>query len=219
MKRYAAANDNDRSGRARDRQGVALNAASNHNAPAPDARPAYSGQSEEDFPVVVVRFPALYAWMAIGFAGLFFLLGLVFAVLNRRNPVPGLSISAISVAAVLGANYWRLHLHVVAQLSPRQLVLRRDGAVNWGDIAELELKTIRASYRATPSESQFICIKLRSRPAPRGALDGFLRNAKRAISGYDIIVPASELSCGADWFVAECRKRMAATPAPSKAAA
>src|SRR5678816_4821077 len=115
----------------------------NDDAPAePPASTSFgAGPPDGDLPEVVVRFPALYAWMAIGIGGMFFLLGLLFVLLDRRNMGSGLLLSAGSVAAVLGANYWRLHLHVVARLTPRQLILRRDGAVDWGEVVELELKT------------------------------------------------------------------------------
>jgi hypothetical protein len=49
-----------------------------------------------------------------------------------------------------------------------------------------------------------------SPPPPKDRLDAFFRKARRAVSGYDIILGASELSCTAEWFVAECRRRMAA---------
>ena len=147
----------------------------------------------------------------MAFGGVFFLLGLFFALLNHhRHLGPGLLLSTAALAAVIAANYWRGHLHVVARLTPRQLVLRRDGAVDWESVDHIETKTIRAAYRGTRSESEFICIRLRSRPAPKNRLDGFFRKARHAVTGYDIIVPVSELSCTADWFVAECRKRMAA---------
>jgi hypothetical protein len=58
--------------------------------------------------------------------------------------------------------------------------------------------------------SDFVCIRLKSRPAQKGRLHGFFQRVKHAVTGYDIIVPESELSCGAEQFVAECRKRMAA---------
>jgi hypothetical protein len=150
----------------------------------------------------------------MAFGCVFFLLGLVFALLNHhRNLRSGLLLSTAALAAVIAANWWRGHLHVVARLTARQLVLRRDGAVDWDAIAHVQVNTIQSSYRGSPTRSEFICIKRKSPPAPKGKLDGFLRKAKRAISGYDIIVPGSELSCTADWFVAECRKRMAAAGA------
>jgi hypothetical protein len=205
--------DNDRWGRARPRNGGnTLDTVTNYTLPA--AAPAPAAPAGRDLPVLEVRFPATYAWGAMAFGCVFFLLGLVFALLNHhRNPGPGLLISTAALVAVIGANYWRGHLHVVVRLTPRQLVLRREGAVDWDAIAHVQANTIDSSYRGTATRSQFVCIKLKSPPAPKGRLDGFLRNAKRAISGYDIIVPGSELSCTADWFVAECRKRMAAAGA------
>ena len=175
---------------------------------------AGAGEAGPTLPDVVIRFPATSAIGAMGFGALFFCLGLWIASVNHhRNLGVGLSLSLASVAAVVGANYWRRHLHVVARLTARQLVLRRDGAVDWGDIAEIKANTIHTYYRGAARQSDFVCIRLKSGPAPKGKLDRFFRNARRAVSGYDIIVGASELSCTAEWFVAECRKRMAAAGA------
>ena len=166
---------------------------------------------DQALPVIVVRFPATYAWLAIAFGALFLLLGLFFALLNPdRNLGFGLFLSVVSLAAAIGANYWRLHLHVVAQLTPHQLILRRDGAINWSDIAAIESTEIRSSYRGVGNRSHFACIRLKRRRPPKGRLHGFLHKVKQAVTGYDIIVPGSELSCSADWFVAECQKRIAA---------
>ena len=167
-----------------------------------------------DLPVIDVRFPPTYAWLAIGMSAAFFLLGLFLALLDRRNLGVGALISTAALAAMAGAVCWLGHLHVVARLTPVQLVLRRDGAINWADVAAIEVVEIRSSYRGTPTTSHFICIRLKNRPAPTGGLRGFMLRAKRGITGYDVIVPGNELSCTADWFVAECHKRMAAAAAP-----
>ena len=169
---------------------------------------------KNDLPVIEVRFPPAYAWLAIGMSAVFLLLGLVLALLDRRNLGVGALISTAALAATAGAIYWLGHLHVVARLTPSQLVLRRDGAVNWADVAAIEAVEIRSTYRGTPTTSRFICIRLKNRPAPRGGLQGFMLRAKRGITGYDVIVPGNELSCTADWFLAECHKRMAAAGAP-----
>jgi hypothetical protein len=161
-------------------------------------------------PDVVVRFPAMYAWGVIGFGGVFFLLGLCFALLNRRNLGLGVFLSTTSLAAMAGATYWLRHLHVVARLTPRQLILWRDGSVNWDEIVAIKSVEIRASYRGTPTRSRFVCVALKNRPAPKNRLDAFMRKAKHGITGYDIILGKSEMSCSADWLVAECQKRMAA---------
>src|SRR4051794_16097966 len=101
--------------------------------------------SDADPAVIVVRFPATYAWLAMGFATVFFLLGLFIILLNpHRNLRPGLVISAAALAAGIAANNWRHHLHVVARLTPQQLILRRDGAVNWTDIAAIDVKEIHS---------------------------------------------------------------------------
>jgi len=164
-------------------------------------------------PVIEVRFPPTYAWLAIGISAVFFLLGLVFAFVDRRNLGVSALISTASLAAMAGAAYWLQHLHVVARLTPSQLVLRRDGPVNWADVAAIKYVEIRSSYRGTPTRAELICIKLKNRPARKGGLEGFMLRAKHAITGYDIIVPGNELSCSAEWFVAECHKRVAAAGA------
>ena len=161
-------------------------------------------------PVIVVRFPPTYAWLAIGISGIFFLLGLVFALVDRRNLGVSALISTASLAALAGATFWLQHLHVVAQLTPRQLILRRDGAVNWDEVVSIKKVEIRSHYRGTPVRAELVCITLKNRPAPTGRLQGFMARARHAITGCDIIVPGNELSCPADWFVAECHKRMAA---------
>jgi hypothetical protein len=122
----------------------------------------------------------------------------------------GLSLSGISLATALGGNYWRKHLHIVAQLTPQQLILRRDGAVNWGEIAAIDNKQIQAFNHGVRHEARFVCIKLKNRRPAKNGMDAFFLKAKRAISGYDIILGESELSCTAEWFIDECRKRMAA---------
>jgi hypothetical protein len=111
-------------------------------------------------PTIEIRFPATYAWIAISFGAIFFLLGFLVA---RRNTGLGLFISALSLAAVIGANYWRHHLHVVARMTPRQLILRRGGTVDWTDIAAIDKKALRASYKGARHQAEYICIKLTQR--------------------------------------------------------
>src|SRR5262249_37999628 len=160
-------------------------------------------------PIIVLRFPALYAWMVIVFGGLFLLLGLWITLLTpRRNLGMGVFISVVSIAAIIGANYWRHHLHIVAQLTPRELILgkTRGGTINWTEITAIEKKVLHSPK----GSSEFICIALKARPATKSKLDSFFNKAKHAVTGFDVIVPASELSCGADWFLAECLKRIEA---------
>src|SRR5581483_2586387 len=169
--------------------------------------------SSAALPDLDIRFPAGYAWLLMGIGAVFFLLGLLIAFVFRHGSLGfGLFLMALSAAAVIGGNYWRQHLHVVAQLTSRQLILRREGAVNWDEIAAIETKEIHSSYRGTKGKSEFVCLKLKSPRAPQSGLQGFMARAKAAITGYDIIVPMSEFSCNADWFVTECRKRIAAVP-------
>jgi len=162
-------------------------------------------------PSIEIRFTGVYAWMAVGFGVLCFALGLFLALIHHHRDLRfGLAVCLISLAAAIGGNYWRKHLHVVAQLTPRQLILRRDGALNWNDIASIDNKQIHASYRGAHGQSEWVCIKLKNKPVASTGVQSFFLKAKRAITGYDIIVPANEMSCTADWFITECRKRIAA---------
>jgi hypothetical protein len=111
-------------------------------------------------PTIEVRFPATYAWIAIVFGVIFLFLG---AMVAGQNTGLGLFISALSLAAVIGANYWRHHLHVVARMTPRQLILRRGGTVDWTDIAAIDKKALRASYKGARHQAEYIRIKLTQR--------------------------------------------------------
>ena len=161
-------------------------------------------------PVLIIRLTPLYAWIVIGAGAVFLLLSLIFALGSGHLSLGfDLFLALVSIAAILGGNYWRNHLHVVARLTPRQLILRREGAVDWEDIAEIEKRTLHLSRRQLQSESEFACIKLKQPRAPSAGLQGTLLRLKSAVTGYDIIVPGNELSCTVDFFVAECKKRMA----------
>jgi len=35
-----------------------------------------------------------------------------------------------------------------------------------------------------------------------------VNQVKTKVTGYDLVVRGNELSCTADWFIAECQKRM-----------
>jgi len=167
-------------------------------------------------PDINIRFTPVYAWMTIGFGVIVFLFGVFIAMLSHhRNVDFGLVLCLTSVTAVIGGNYWRKHLHVVARMNARQLVLRRDGSIDWGNIAVIENKAIHSFNHGVRHRSEFVCIKLKNRPTPKNAWEGFFLKAKSAILGYDIVVGADELSCTAEWFVAECRKRMAASASSS----
>jgi hypothetical protein len=159
-------------------------------------------------PVLEIRFTAAYAWILIGSGAIFFLLAFL---VGSKNAGLGVFIAILSVGGIFGGNYWRHHLHVVARMTPRQLVLQRGGTVSWADIAAIEKKTIRLPYKGVSQESAYVCIKLKTpRKAPDKVQDFLDKVKKAALGGYDIVVPDSELSCSADWFIAECKKRMVA---------
>jgi len=170
-----------------------------------------AGDASEALPTVVIRFSPVCAWIGIGFGVIGFFLGLVISLLHPHRDLRfGICLSTLSAAMVIGCNYWRKHLHIVAQLTPEKLILRRDGAVKWSEITTIEKKKLRVRYHGPAHESEYVCIRLKNRPQAKNGFDQFFHKAKHAITGYDIIVGDSEISCTADWFIAECRKRMAA---------
>jgi hypothetical protein len=75
-------------------------------------------------PILEVRFTASYAWILMGAGGIFFFLSFM---IGKQNPGLGIFIAILSVAGVFGGNYWRHHLHVVARMTSRQLILQRAG--------------------------------------------------------------------------------------------
>jgi hypothetical protein len=178
-----------------------MSAPPNRSAAAPAGR-----QGSPLLPTIEIRFSPIYAWLLIGFGVIFFLLAFL---VGRQNVGLAIFIAVASLGGVFGGNYWRRHLHVVARMTPRQLILQRGGTVNWTDIVAIERKRLTIRYRGS-HESDYVCIKLAAGRPVRDGLEGWLDKAKTAVLGYDIVVPGSELSCTADWFVEECKKRMAA---------
>src|SRR5262249_40584021 len=138
---------------------------------------------------------------------LFFVLALV---LGKKSPPLGIFIAITSLASMIGGNYWRQHLHVVARMTPRHLILgKQRGTVAWTEIAQLEKKVVNIYYRGA-HQSEFVCIKLNVKPIVRDGVYGVLDKIKsQVLGGYDIVVPGSDLGCTVDWFVEECHKRMA----------
>lgn len=170
-------------------------------------------------PPLEIRLTAQYAWILIGAGAIFFVFGFL---VGTKNAPLGIFISIAAFAAMVGGNYWRNNLHVVARLTPRQLILRRDGAIDWTNIAAIDKKEIHAPNHGVRHRSEFVCIKLKIKPKAREGVYGFLDKVKNTVlGGYDIVLGDSELSCTADWFIAECKKRMVSQPsaiAPSRSA-
>src|ERR1700742_516182 len=82
-----------------------------------------TAQPSTSLPNIELRLSALYPWLLIGFGGVFFFLGLLFAspMAKGRNIGVGILICVVSVGAVVGGNYWRHHLPVMVRMTPREL--------------------------------------------------------------------------------------------------
>jgi hypothetical protein len=63
---------------------------------------------------------------------------------------------ALSYGVELGSS---IHL----SMTPRQLILRRGGTVDWTEIAAIDKKALRASYKGARHQPEYIRIKLTQR--------------------------------------------------------
>jgi len=103
-------------------------------------------------------------------------------------------------------------------MTQRQLSLPRGVVVNWTDIVEIQKKTLTVSRHGVRHSPEFVCFKLKNQPAKYGrANEAFLKVLKGAVlGGYDVVInPQDQLLKSADWFIAECRKRMSAAASAS----
>jgi hypothetical protein len=163
----------------------------------------------------------------MGFGGIFFVLGLFFAspIVKRPNVGLGVLICAVSAAAIIGGNYWRHHLPVMAAIRRRGLyrssMQARPMLIEWNNIAGIEKKSIALMRHGVTQSSELVFFKLKN---PISANDAFSKNLpalKRfqdtvlkgikdnLLGGYDFYInPQDEFLRSADWFIAEYKKRM-----------
>jgi hypothetical protein len=172
-------------------------------------------------PDLEIRLTPLAPWLVIGFGVIFFVLGLYWAspLAKAQNVGPGALICIACTAAIVGGNYWRHHLPVMVRMTARQLFLPcrwpRHIVVDWNEIVAIEQVTYR--------RREVVRIKLSKPLTATDALsqahaaykrfnESLVKGLNRAVlNGYDIeINPSTELFRSAGWFVAECKKRIAA---------
>ena len=180
-------------------------------------------------PELALPFSPIYAWLLIGFSGIMFLIGLLFLSPSSRgrNVGLGIFICPLSIAGVIGANYWRHHLPVMVRMTSRHLFLPgkwpRRVVVDWDNIVAIEKKTLTISRYGTRHGSEFVCIKLRkplpmtdplsnASPTYKRLNEALMKGVSKAVmGGYDLVInPVDEFARPADWFLAECQKRMTA---------
>jgi hypothetical protein len=186
-----------------------------------------SATTSASMPDIELRLSPLYAWLLIGFGGIFFVIGLLFASPTAKRPNVGLGIliCAVSAAAVIGGNYWRHHLPVMAAIRRRGLyrssVQGRPMLIEWNNIAGIEKKNLSLMRYGARHNSELVFIKLKkpisakdalseSFPAYKRFQDALLKGIKdNLLGGYDFYInPQDEFLRSADWFIAECKKRM-----------
>jgi hypothetical protein len=175
---------------------------------------------------IELRLNPMYAWIVIG-AGVAFLLVGLFILASQskhRNPGVGVLICVISIAAIIGGNYFRHHLPVMARMTKRQLSLPgtwpRRLVIDWTNIAAIDKKTVMLFRHGVRQEAELVCIKLKNPPAATDPLsqaypaykrfnEALQKGVKALVGGYDVIInPLDNFMRTADWFIAECKKRM-----------
>jgi hypothetical protein len=182
--------------------------------------------SSSTIPNVELRLNPMYAWIAIGAGAAFLLLGsfILAAPSKSLGRGPGTLIALISIAAIIGGNYFRHHLPVMARMTKRQLSLPgtwpRRLVIDWTNIAAIDKKTVMLFRHGVRQEAELVCIKLKNPPAATDPLsqaypaykrfnEALQKGVKVLVGGYDVVInPLDNFMRTADWFIAECKKRM-----------
>ena len=192
-------------------------------APAPSRiPPTVSGA----MPEIELRLSPLYALGLIVFGAMMFFVGLLFLSTQSRgrNVGLGIFICAASAATMIGSNYWRHHLPVMVRMTSRQLLIPgqwpRRVVVDWNNIADIQKKSLAISRYGVRNQSEFVLIKLKKPlevddplsqafPAYKRFNQAFVKGISHAIlGGYDLVINPLDFFRTADWFIAECKKRM-----------
>src|SRR5689334_23757585 len=97
---------------------VPMNTTSKGSVSMPIPRPAATN-SDEALPDIEIRFSPLPPWLLIGFGGIFLLFGLLLAssLIGRQSAGMGLLICLLSIAGILGGNYWRHHVPIMVRMT------------------------------------------------------------------------------------------------------
>jgi len=196
-------------------------------------RPGVAQKQPVAAPNIELRLNPMYAWIVIGAGVAFLLLGLfiVAAPSKSLGRGPGILTCLASIAAIIGGNYFRHHLPVMARMTPRQLSLPgmwpRKVVIDWTNISAIDKKTVTVFRHGVRQQSEFVCIKLKNAPAADDPLsqasptykrfnEALMKGAKALVGGYDVVInPLDQFIRTADWFIAECKKRMPAASAQS----
>jgi hypothetical protein len=180
-------------------------------------------------PDIELRLSPLYSWVLTGFGGAGLLLGIMIAspLAKGHNTGLGVLICLASIGTIGGGSYWWKHLPVMVRMTSRELSLPKMWPkrviVPWSEIAVIEKKTLTGFRRGVRQTSEHVCIKLKnplpsndrlseSWPAYKRFNDALMDGVKNnLLGGYDLFLnPQDEFLRDADWFIAECKKRMEA---------
>lgn len=175
------------------------------------AAPSTTPRTTPALPDIELRFSPMYAWLLMGFGALFCLMGLylAFGLPQMRGLVGGLLLSAASVGAIFGGDYWRKHLPVVVRMTEKQLVISRGLVADWTEIASIEKKSLGISRYGARNNTEWVCFKLKKNRVAKDARQESFNKFRSALFGSDFVFsPQQEVMEDADWFMAECRKRM-----------
>lgn len=99
---------------------------------------------------------------------------------------------------------------------PRRLV------IDWTEIAAIDKKNVTLFRHGVRHQSEFVCIKLKRSPAANDPLsqaspaykrlnEALQKSVKAIVGDYDVCLnPQDDFMRTADWFIAECNKRLPA---------
>ena len=192
------------------------------------ARANIAARQPGAIPDIELRLNPMYAWIVIGAGVASLLLGLFILAAPSKSlgRGAGILISLISIAAIIGGNYFRQHLPVMGRMTPRQFSLPgmwpRKLVIDWTNISAIDKKTVMLFRHGVRQESELVCIKLKNPPAANDPLsqasptykcfnEALMKGAKALVGGYDVVInPLDQFMRTADWFIAECKKRMPA---------
>ena len=192
------------------------------------ARPTVTAKPSGPMRDIELRLNPMYAWIAMGAGTAFLLLGLFILAAPSKSlgRGPGMLISLISIAAIIGGNYFRHHLPVMVRMTSRQLSLPgmwpRRLVIDWTNISAIDKKTVTLFQHGVRQQAELVCIKLKNPPTVNDPLsqaypaykrfnEALQKGAKALVGGYDVVInPLDNFMRTADWFIAECKKRMPA---------
>lgn len=158
---------------------------------------------------IEIRLTPTYAWMAMGFGVLFFLLGVLFMIplMPRHNYLLGLAVMVTSALVFFAGRWWARNLPVCVRIGPQGLEFVGNKITYLlSDISEVGVHRLYLGKWRT-----FFCLRLRPGCAEKykGHSGGIMQTAVSAIIGeWDIIVTDELWVMGAEELKSQVDRRI-----------